>query len=62
MRRERACRECKAVTTGDKCNVCGSSNLTSQFSGLVIVFDPERSEIAKTLQISKPGKYAIKVE
>lgn len=62
MPRERACRNCRAIVTGNRCDNCGSSNLTSTYSGLVILIHPEFSEIAKLLGIEKPGKYAIKVE
>lgn len=59
--RERACRECKRIGTSDVCENCGSSNLTSAFSGLLIIIDPESSEVAKLMGITKPGKYAVKV-
>lgn len=60
--RERACRECRAITTGDRCWNCGSTNLSNAYSGLIVVLVPEESELAKLLNITKPGRYAIKVE
>ncbi|MDW8092108.1 MAG: transcription elongation factor subunit Spt4 [Nitrososphaerota archaeon] len=62
MARERACRSCKAITSGEKCGVCGSTNLSFQYSGLIIMIDPERSEISKILGISSQGRYALRVE
>jgi len=62
MPRERACRNCRALVTSNKCEVCGSTNLTSIFSGLVYVIKPEESEVARLLGIARPGRYAIKVE
>lgn len=62
MPKERACRNCRAIVTGNKCENCGSTNLTSTFSGIIIMINPESSEIAKLLGIEKPGKYAIRVE
>ena len=59
--RERACRECEWITVKSVCENCGSSNLTTNFSGLIIVIDPERSEIARELGLRKPGAYAIRV-
>ena len=59
--REKACRECKRITTKNVCENCGSSNLTTNFAGLIIVIDPESSEIAKELGLRKPGAYAIRV-
>ena len=43
------------------CDNCGSTNLTTNFSGLIIILDPERSEIAKELGMRKPGPYAVRV-
>jgi DNA-directed RNA polymerase subunit E" len=59
--REVACKKCKAVTTGKVCPVCKSTDLTTNWSGIVVVFDPIKSQIAATLDISVPHKYAVKV-
>ena len=59
--KERACRNCRRIVTGNVCDNCGSTNLTHNYQGLVIVIEPERSEIAKMLGVKKPGYYAIKV-
>ena len=48
------------ITTKSSCENCGSTNLTVNFSGLIIIFDEERSEIAKELGLKK-GAYAIRV-
>ena len=61
MAREMACRKCKRVTTEKVCPGCKSSDLTPDWSGVVLVVDPTNSEISKTLSISQKGKYAIKV-
>jgi len=59
--KERACRNCKMITTKSSCESCGSTNLTGNFAGLIIIFDEERSEIAKELGLRKKGSYAVKV-
>ncbi|MCV0401532.1 MAG: transcription elongation factor Spt4 [Nitrosopumilus sp.] len=61
MAREMACRKCKHVTTLKVCPNCKSSDLTPDWSGVVLVVDPTNSEISKTLGITTKGKYAIKV-
>ncbi|HET9806056.1 MAG TPA: transcription elongation factor subunit Spt4 [Nitrososphaeraceae archaeon] len=61
MPRELACKKCKAITVGKVCPVCNSTDLSSDWSGIVIVFDPNTSLIAKTLEITVPHKYALKV-
>ena len=56
-----ACRKCKHVTTLKVCPNCKSSDLTPDWNGVVLVVDPSKSEISKTLGITTKGKYAIKV-
>ncbi len=57
----KACRVCnRIVEEGNECAVCGSKDLTRNWKGIVVIWDVE-SEIAKKLNISAPGKYAIQV-
>jgi DNA-directed RNA polymerase subunit E" len=56
----RACKSCMRLVEEDKCPVCGSP--TSQYwSGYLAVINPEKSEIAKKMEIKTPGQYALKV-
>ncbi|MDG6938856.1 MAG: DNA-directed RNA polymerase, subunit E'' [Nitrososphaerota archaeon] len=61
MPRELACRKCLAVTQGRVCPVCGSDDLSENWKGLVIMFEPEGSDVASTLNLKKPGRYALQV-
>lgn len=61
MPRELACKKCKAITTGKVCPVCKSTELSADWSGIVIVFDADNSQVASTLEIKAPAKYALKV-
>ena len=47
---------------GNSCDNCGSTDLAVNYSGLLIVLDPEKSRIAKELGITKPGHYAVKID
>ena len=58
---EKACSECMLITTEHICPKCRSSSLSDDFSGLVIIFDPEGSVIAKAMEIKEEGRYALKV-
>jgi len=58
---EGACKKCKAITNQKICPVCGSREISQNWKGLFIVFDPEKSEIAKKINITTKGKYALKV-
>lgn len=49
------------LTTGRVCPNDHSTELSSEWSGLVVVVDPDRSKIAKTIQVKTPGRYALKV-
>ncbi len=61
MAKRKACRNCHVITTKSHCPICKSTNLTDSFSGLVLIFDPETSMIAKKLNIQEPGEYALQV-
>jgi DNA-directed RNA polymerase subunit E" len=58
---EKACSECHFVTTRNMCPKCKSSNLSDDFSGILIIFDPEGSAIAKAIHIKEKGRYALRV-
>lgn len=56
-----ACRECHKIVSGSTCPVCGSTSLSSDWSGYVVIIDPSRSRIARKLNVKYRGKYALKV-
>lgn len=56
----KACRKCKALYEGDKCPNCESSEGIEGWKGKAVIINPEQSEIAKKINITKPGTYAIK--
>ena len=59
----KACRNCKALvdTGAEKCPVCGSTAFTKLWRGYVIVIDPAGSEVAKKMNVTVPGMYAIRL-
>lgn len=59
--RELACRKCRTLTTEKACPNDGSTELSNEWSGLIIIINPAKSQVAKTLGIVKPGRYALKV-
>ncbi|MFB6093043.1 MAG: transcription elongation factor subunit Spt4 [Haloquadratum sp.] len=58
-----ACRECHYINDPDAqaCENCGSSSLTEDWAGYVVITHPERSEIAEEMNVTEPGGYALKV-
>ena len=61
MARELACRKCRAITIGKVCSICKSSDLTRDWSGIILIVQPENSQVAKTLEITQKVKYSLKV-
>jgi len=57
----KVCRECHKVVEGESCVICGTANLSEDWAGYVVIIDPERSEIAKKMNITMAGRYALKV-
>jgi DNA-directed RNA polymerase subunit E" len=57
------CRDCHRVNEPDVeiCEACGSNSLTEDWAGYVIIAHPEQSDIAREMEVTEPGKYALKV-
>lgn len=62
VERGKVCKHCKRFVIEDKCPACNTKDFTRTWKGVIIVNDPENSEIAKLLNITAPGKYAIWVK
>ncbi len=58
---ERACTNCHFITKENVCPRCKSTSFSDDFGGVVIVFEPETSAIAKAMNIKEKGRYALKV-
>jgi len=58
--REKVCVHCRRFVEGKVCPACKTSDFTRNWQGSVVIIDPE-SEIAKSLGITVPGRYAISV-
>lgn len=58
---EKACKKCRRIVTGDVCPNCKDSELTKSWEGYIIVTDPS-GEVAKAINATDPGKYALKIK
>ena len=58
-----ACRECHYINYPDAqaCENCGSSSLTEDWAGYVVITHPEESEVAVEMNVDEAGSYALKV-
>jgi len=61
MAKEKACRDCKSIYEGTKCPSCGSTEKVDNFKGRIAILNPEQSEIAKKLNLSKKGVFASRL-
>jgi len=62
MAKKKKSKICKRIYVGEKCPNCESKESTEGFKGRIIVINPEKSEIAKKLNIKEKGNFAIKVK
>jgi len=58
---EQACRECRRIVEGQVCPICNSASLSKDWSGYVVIIDPKESILAQKLEITLPGRCALKV-
>jgi DNA-directed RNA polymerase subunit E" len=59
---DNACKNCRLIIVqGNVCPICGSTQLTSKWSGYVVVLNTDKSEIAKKLGIKVNGTYALNI-
>ena len=57
----RACRNCKIIIEENVCPICKGTDLSDDYSGLLIVIDPEGSQMAQKMDIKEEGRYALKI-
>lgn len=58
---EKACPRCNYVSFEKTCPLCGTET-SDNWTGLIVVVDPDESDLAKELNINSPGRYALKVK
>jgi DNA-directed RNA polymerase subunit E" len=61
MSLEYACKKCNRILTKKTCSNCSESEGSKNWKGLVVVTNPEKSEIAKKLNINSVGMFALRV-
>ena len=58
---KKVCKHCKIFVEEAKCPLCNGTEFTETWKGRIVIFKPADSIIAKNLQITKEGTYAIKI-
>lgn len=59
---QKACRNCRIIVESDKCPICQSGDLTKTWEGLIMIINPEGSEVCQTISVTIPGIYALKIK
>lgn len=54
------CPKCKRLTSTSTCPVHKDAKLVESWKGRIIIVEPENSELAKKINISEAGEYALK--
>lgn len=59
----KACKDCGTLNPREAtaCSSCGSTQFSEEWSGLIVVFDPAESLLAKNAGITEPVMKAIRV-
>jgi DNA-directed RNA polymerase subunit E" len=57
----RACRTCKIITDENACPICRGTDLSDDYSGLLVIIDPEGSQLAEKMDLKQEGRYALRI-
>ena len=60
--KEKVCRNCRLFVQGSVCPICKQSQFSRSWKGLVVINDPNNSEIAKVMGLTVPGQSAMWVK
>ncbi|MBM3200584.1 DNA-directed RNA polymerase subunit E'' [Candidatus Woesearchaeota archaeon] len=58
---KKVCKKCKVFVKGNECPLCHGNQFTESWQGRVNVINPDKSSIAKKINVKTKGEYAIKV-
>jgi DNA-directed RNA polymerase subunit E" len=60
---DKVCKNCRIIIShGDRCPICDSADLTTKWSGYVIVLNVEKSEVAKRLGLKLNSTFALNIK
>ncbi|RLF49505.1 MAG: DNA-directed RNA polymerase subunit E [Thermoplasmata archaeon] len=60
MKDLRACRKCHYITESDTCPICGGDT-SKDWHGCIIIVDHKKSALAKKMNVSVNGRFALRV-
>ncbi len=59
---KKVCKKCKIFVEGPVCPLCKGNQFSDNWKGRMYIFDVSKSEIAKKIEVTEKGEYAIKVK
>jgi len=59
--KKKVCKKCKYFVEGNECPVCKSNQFSNNWQGRLYILDTNKSMIAKKIEVTVKGEYAIKV-
>ena len=59
--KRKVCKKCKLFVEGSECPVCKGNQFSTNWQGRLTILDANKSIIAKKVEITVKGEYAIKV-
>jgi DNA-directed RNA polymerase subunit E" len=62
LSKEKVCRKCKRFVLDEECPACREKNFSRSWKGVVVILDPNGSEIAQATGLNVPGKYCMWVK
>ncbi len=57
---KKVCRKCRIFVEKSDCPICKGQDFTESWKGKLVVINPEKSQVAKQLEITVKGDYALK--
>lgn len=57
---QRACKQCHYISEEEVCPACGAPT-SKEWEGYLVILDYTKSEIAEKMQITRNGRYALRV-
>ncbi|MDA3855485.1 MAG: DNA-directed RNA polymerase subunit E'' [Candidatus Woesearchaeota archaeon] len=60
VNKKKVCKECGFLTEEKNCPNCKSNQLQEKYKGTVYILDAKESEVAKKIDKSNKGIYALK--
>lgn len=64
VKKSNICKKCGFVLEdpeAKECPICTNNKFTTFWQGYTIVLNPEKSEVAKILNINQKGKFALRI-